>query len=152
MKHFLLWISWIVAIAAAANVQTAVPDSLRLAFDETGRARYTLVIQTGKVSLTGICLLKSTPDIIVGSVVNEFGIKAFDFVYTAKHSKVKLHNVAFFLDKWYIRKVVRSDLKYLFASPRKKSRSMTVSVNANRTLLLQNKRHNMSYQFTPLTP
>jgi hypothetical protein len=146
-----------VAIVAAADAQTALPDaqtapsdSLSLVFDEAGRARYALVIQTRQASLTGICLLKSSADSIIGSVVNEFGVKAFDFVYTAKRRSVKLYNVAFFLDKWYIRKVVRNDLKYLLRSPRKESRSRTLSDDADGTLWLQNKRYKMSYQFKPM--
>jgi hypothetical protein len=46
-----------------------------------------------------------------GSLINEFGIKAFDFV--APQGTCKLQNTISFLDKWYIRKTVESDFAFL---------------------------------------
>ncbi|MDR1005167.1 MAG: hypothetical protein LBL97_09255 [Prevotellaceae bacterium] len=148
MKRCLLWISLLTVAVMPLCAQHL--SSPRLRFDEAGRARYNLVISTPKASLTGICLLRSTNDSIVGSVVNEFGIKAFDFIFTARRQQVKLRNVAFFLDKWYIRRVVRSDLRYLLSARRKASSRKSLSGSADSTLVLTNKRHRMEYTFTPL--
>ena len=69
-------------------------------------------------------------------MINEFGAKAFDFTYT--NGKVKVLNVVAFLDKWYIRRVLRRDLKHILPTlpPDKES---------------YYKRRWISYTFTPMT-
>jgi hypothetical protein len=152
MKRSLLWISLLLSVAFAPSaVRSQIAESPSgVVFDQAGGARYALIIRTRGAELTGICVMKRGEEGIVGSVVNEFGIKAFDFVYTSARGRVKLRNVVSFLDKWYIRKAVQGDLGYLLSSPRKRSRTKTISVDRQQTLRLENKRHKISYQFTPL--
>ena len=71
---------------------------------------YHLLMQVKGQEVTGICVIDSVADGgLVGTVINEFGAKAFDFTYNNK-GKVKVLNVVAFLDKWYIRRVLRRDL------------------------------------------
>lgn len=79
---------------------------------DTGeRSRYTFKIETSKAAVTGIMLLKETSDEIVGSMVNEFGVSAIDFIYDKKKNSLRLLNVISFLNKWYIKKVLKKDLR-----------------------------------------
>ena len=50
-------------------------------------------------AIGGLCILKHDGDKILGSVVNEFGIKAFDFTFFTESQKVRLHHVVEFMDK-----------------------------------------------------
>jgi hypothetical protein len=80
---------------------------------EDQKNSYRVTIKMKDKQLSGICLLKKVGDEWRGSLVSEFGAKAFDFTVTSR--KCKLQNVVSSLDKWYIRKTVVSDLYCLFA-------------------------------------
>ena len=77
--------------------------------------RYTLSIDLPKGGhVSGICLVRMEGDRGVMSVVNEFGVKAFDAVCPGAKGRVKLPYVMAPLDKWYIRRVLAKDLSVLF--------------------------------------
>lgn len=91
----------LLAISLGASAQS---DTLRLSVQLTFR----------KAVVTGLCLMvTSDKHETVGSVINEFGLKAFDFVYNKQRNKLKLENVTPALDKWYIRRVLRHDMQYI---------------------------------------
>ena len=89
--------------------------SATLAFarsEEVGRSfTYESEVSFGKVSFSGICTVEENEGSITGVFVNEFGITAFSFEYNKSAKRVKLLNIIDFLDKWYIRKTLRKDLK-----------------------------------------
>ena len=92
---------YLLAISLGASAQS---DTLRLSLQLTFR----------KAVVTGLCLMvTSDKHETVGSVINEFGLKAFDFVYNKQRNKLKLENVTPALDKWYIRRVLRHDMRYI---------------------------------------
>lgn len=74
--------------------------------------RYQVSIKVKNNTITGMCLLKKAEDGWRGSMVNEFGAKAFDFTVT--ENKATLVNTIAMMDKWYIRKTIAADLYYLF--------------------------------------
>lgn len=91
----------LLGISLGASAQS---DTLRLSVQLTFR----------KAVVTGLCLMvTSDKHETVGSVINEFGLKAFDFVYNKQRNKLKLENVTPALDKWYIRRVLRHDMRYI---------------------------------------
>jgi hypothetical protein len=47
-----------------------------------------------------------------GTLVNEFGVKAFDFIVTPSKCEL-LHTIAM-MNKWYIRRTIAGDLHFLF--------------------------------------
>lgn len=61
--------------------------------------------------ISGICMLQHEGTIIKGCLFNEFGITALSFSYNLEKHKVKLHDVLPMLNKWYIRKVLKKDLR-----------------------------------------
>lgn len=101
--------------------------------------------------LTGICLLKDNGDKIMGSAINEFGIKGFDFVLDKGKGKVKLKNVIKFLNKWYIKRVLRKDLALLLRennTPRQLGkRKLNVEKDG---VCLENSKYHIIYKFKPL--
>ena len=66
-----------------------------------------------KAYISGVCILVRDFTEVKGSVFNEFGISAIDFSYHLKKDKVKIISVMNMIDKWYIRKVLKTDLRTL---------------------------------------
>lgn len=67
---------------------------------------------------TGLCIIsQADDDTTVGTIVNEMGVKAFDFTYAK--GKAKVLNVIAPLNKWYIRKVLRGDMAFFLSNFRK---------------------------------
>ena len=87
--------------------------------------RHRMIIKTPKAELTGIMVSKFMDGEWRGSVVNEFGIKVFDFVIN--NEKCRLKNTVSFLDKWFIRKTIESDINFLFGNNEiQKGKNLTV--------------------------
>lgn len=114
---------------------------------------YNLLMQVRGQEITGICVINTTPENeVVGTVVSEFGVKAFDFTYA--NGKAKVLNVIAMLDKWYIRKVLRKDLAFILENlPQgqdtvKKKRSISFLPNGD--IEMKNERFNIRYTFSPM--
>lgn len=109
-------------------------------------------IARGETAIGGLCLMKRTSEEIRGSVINQFGIRAFDFVYHCSSRKVTLKNLVAFLDKWYIRRTLKGDLSFLFSADvpadgllRVKRRELRVGSDS---VELRNLRRQITYTFT----
>lgn len=100
------------------------------------------------MTITGICLARQTDDGLVGSVVNEFGIHFFDF--TCQNNRVKVSNVFPAMNKWYIRRVLRSDLRLLSADTGLKPGRRQLSIRLPDSLSLKNKKYGITYSFERL--
>lgn len=103
------------------------------------RQRYSVYIEMPQAYISGIGILKNDGEKIVGSLFNEFGVSSIDFVYYPHRGKVKLLSVMKMLDKWYIRKLLRKDLRLLFES-----------MSHGATTYSNDRRH-ITYRFTPMT-
>lgn len=104
MKNCLLFISLLFLLCQPCVAQETG--------DSVVSREYNLLMQVKGQELTSICMMNVSPDgSIVGTVVSEMGMKAFDFTYD--HGKAKVLNVVVFLNKWYIRRVLRKDLAYI---------------------------------------
>ena len=103
-------------------------------FNDNEATRYTVAITFKNASFSGICVVKRIDGIIAGSVVNEFGIRAFDFKMSGNRRRVKLLNAMKPLDKCLIRKAIAHDLKRLF---RAKTTDEYVSVVDGGTIVMQ---------------
>ena len=100
MKNCLLFISLLFLLCQPCVAQETG--------DSVVSREYNLLMQVKGQELTSICMMNVSPDgSIVGTVVSEMGMKAFDFTYD--HGKAKVLNVVAFLNKWYIRRVLRKD-------------------------------------------
>lgn len=95
----------LLALPISVQAQTTFPSA------EGERARYAAYIEMPKAYVSGICVLLQEDGLIKGSLFNEFGITALDFTYNPQRDKIKLHSVMKMMDKWYIRKVLKKDLR-----------------------------------------
>ncbi len=104
LRTSLLWISlllWPAALSAQQLWPTVSAPHVR--------TRATLEMEKGYVS--GLCVMHLSGDTLRGSIFNEFGISAIDFSYLVGRDRVKLHHVMSQLDKWYIRRTLKFDLR-----------------------------------------
>ena len=74
--------------------------------------RYQASIQVRGNHISGMCMLKKSEESWRGTLMNEFGVKAFDFIVTTQ--QCKLLNMISMLNKWYIRQTIADDLHFLF--------------------------------------
>lgn len=112
-----------------------------------GRQQFNVAITARGAEITGICIIKSDETGSRGSIVNEFGVHALDFTLSSDRRKVRLLNVMPAMDRWYIRKVVRGDLRFLFnatENPQTKGQR-TVVVEADGSVNLKNARYKLTY-------
>lgn len=123
------------AFTAGAAAQATYP------FNKGDKVRYAAMIETPKAYLSGICIMyHNEDDELWGSLFNEFGISALDFTYSEKKDKVKLRHVIGVMNKWYIKKVLRRDLREMMRQLRQGHTSYS------------NDRHHLNYRFTPMEP
>ena len=93
-----------------------VPANSRLWTDELRDIEkinsYQVSIRVRGNTITGICRLKKDDEGWRGTLMNEFGVKAFDFIVTPSKCEL-LHTIAM-MNKWYIRRTIAGDLHFLF--------------------------------------
>lgn len=109
-----------------------------LPLGEGDRCRFDATIEMERAYVSGMCVLLREGDVIKGCIFNEFGITALDFTYQPRKGKVKLHSVLPMLDKWYIRRTLRGDLKRVMQA-----------LDAGNTRY-ENQRRHITYLFTPV--
>ncbi len=66
--------------------------------------------------MSGICILLNDSMEVKGSIFNEFGVSAMDFSYLPSKDKVRLHHIIGFMDKRFIRRRLKKDLRELMHS------------------------------------
>ncbi len=98
---------------------------------------YSAYITLPRGYISGMMVLKSEDETVKGCLFNEFGITALDFTYDRRKEKVKLHSVMKMMDRWYIRRVLRHDL-----------REVLKRLEQGDTIY-ENTRYKITYKFTP---
>ena len=91
--------------AEVAVAQTLYPQN------QGDKVRSSAMIEMPKGYVSGICVMYNDGTDVKASIFNEFGISAIDFVYNPQKDKVKLVSVIKMLNKWYIRRLLKSDLR-----------------------------------------
>ena len=158
MRRFLLSISLLlVAFSLDARGASVVAEPVEVtsltdttnapylfSFEGDESTRYTVAITFKNASFSGICVVKNIGTQIAGTIVNEFGIRAFDFTMSRDRRRVRLLNVMKPLDKCLIRKTIARDLKRLFSAT---SVNEYVSVDGDKIIM---RRPNRSYAFSKM--
>ena len=97
---------------------------------------------------------KSSDGIIDGTIINELGIKIFDFTFRKK--KMYILNVISPLNKWYIRKVLKKDFYYILSNientdkiNKREKKRITIQINDGEITAI-NHRYKINYIFTPI--
>lgn len=147
MKAFLWFVSLVLLLPLCCAAQTD---------DNVSQRQYNVGIQARGNNISGIALMEQAADGgIVGTIVNEFGVKVFDFMRTS--GKTKLLNVIAPLNKWYIRRILKKDVGIILSSlydttsPAKiaKGKRIVEQENDGR-LTLTNQRYKIVYTFSPM--
>lgn len=91
-------------------------DGLKI---DTAKITLRVDIQVKDNHFSGLCILKRIDSELKGTVINEFGVKAFAFV--VNDEKCTLLDVNQMLDKKYIKKTIEKDLYFLFEADNKET-------------------------------
>ena len=136
----------LLCLVAIASAQVRIGQSMIAA--DSSRC-YTMQLTFRDTEVRGICLLKELNGGLTGSLMNEFGIKAFDFTY--HKGEVKLAHVMSMMNKWYIRNTLRNDLTCLLAATAsKQTKRYEVRLSNDGSMWLENKRYHITYYFKPI--
>ena len=144
-RVFLIFLSSLLLLGFDAAAQQTGSDN--------SRARYSFGITMPKAYLSGIMITADTDSTVCGSMVNEFGVSAIDFIYDRRKDSVKLVRVIDFLNKWYIRRVLRNDIRrclqelHHMAPASQKGYEVTTDAD---TITITNTGRKISYTFSPL--
>ena len=95
----------------AEEKNAAIPFWTSNLMDSAKKNDFRMLFSTPQANITGIWIVKQVNGEWRGTIINEFGLKVLDFVSSSK--KCKLVNVIKFLDKWYIKKVIASDIQFI---------------------------------------
>lgn len=150
MKAFLLFLSSLIILLCPLTASARNNDSARTV---AKLPAYTFRIENPKGCVSGILLATESDREIKGSMVNEFGVSAINFIYNKEKRKIKLVNVIDFLNKWYIRMVLKKDLKLcmdiLYGTPDKVGKHHEIIRDGDNVSVINNK-HKLTYLFTVL--
>lgn len=108
-------------------------------FSLSATNRYAVQIDFQKAYISGVCIMHQEDDIVSASIMNEFGVSALAYRYDRKSGKVKILNIIKQLDKWYIRRVLKKDL-----------RAIMKLMPTDDNLKYSNQKYHIIYNFTPL--
>lgn len=102
------------------------------------KMKFSATIEMPKGYVSGICVLMAEDGVIKGSMFNEFGISAMDFIYQPGKDRVKLVSVMDMLDKWYIKRILKRDMAHVV-------RNLMEGISVYR-----NDKYKINYKFTVL--
>ena len=119
--------------------------------DSLNMVEYQFSMQARGNELTGICIVSEMEKgVSVGTIVNEFGVKALDF--SIEKGKVRVFNVIKPLDRWYIRKVLRKDFSFIFQHIKSGKdliiKKRKLSFQSNGDMIMDNERYKIRYTFS----
>ena len=100
-------LTFLTAHFSTVNAQVCFPST------QGEKAKYSAYIDMPQGYVSGVCVLFNEGTVIRGSLFNEFGITALSFSYDIKKEKIKLYSVVKLMDKWYIKRILKKDLKQL---------------------------------------
>lgn len=125
-------LTFLTAHFSTVNAQVCFPSV------QGEKAKYSAYIDMPQGYVSGVCVLFNEGTVIQGSLFNEFGITALNFSYDIKKEKIKLYSVVKLMDKWYIKKILKKDLKQLMKCLQKGES------------VYQNEKYHITYSFSTL--
>jgi len=146
MRNSLLISSFcLLLFVSCSSTKSSAGYSAQTLFDTNNVSKYRVIIKTEQAEISGIMLVKFVDNEWRGSLINEFGVKAFDFV--ASQGKCKLKNTISFLNKWYIRKTVEDDFAFLLWNAEKQVKGKSLEQLSDGKFVLKNEKRNIEYLF-----
>jgi hypothetical protein len=139
-------ISLCLLAASCLPAREAATVAAPAVFDGGRVVVYRVTVRARQATMTGLMMVKRVGEEWRGSLVNEFGVKAFDFVATGRGCR--LRNTIAFLDKWYIRRPLASDLAFLCGTGA--GRGKCLERDSSGGFVLRNTRRGIVYSFLPV--
>ena len=119
-------------VAKQAEAQGLLPEN------GGDRVRLSANIEMNGGYISGVCAMLKDDGLIKCSLFNEFGISVLDFIYYTDKDKVKIVGAAAFINKWYIKRTLKKDLRHIIHAM-KEGRASYINI-----------KRNIHYEFTPL--
>lgn len=143
MRHTL--IALLFAIASSSMAQGL------FTYAADGSCRLHVNMQFRGNDVSSLCFIQDNGDQIVGSIVNEFGVKAFDFTYSPTKRKAKVVNVMKLLNRRMLRKALNHDFAFILAPEiTPNTRSCQRERFDDGTVQMINSKYKLTYTFIPL--
>lgn len=105
----------------------------------SANSRYSVQMDIHKAYISGVCIMHEEEERITASIMNEFGVSALTYQYNKQSGKVKILSILKKMDKWYIKRVLKKDLKMVMKE-----------MPLKEPLTYKNQKYKIIYQFTPL--
>ena len=147
MRRYLALVS-VMCITLCSMAQSHV-----LQVPDTGRLELRTSINVHDNQLSGITIIKQVDGCVKGIMMNEFGIKVLAFELSRNRNKIKLTDVVALMNHWWIKRIVKSDIKYLFNVTTDQigiEKNRRKVITANGVITLENSRHDITYTFGPM--
>lgn len=109
-----------------------------LPMDSTRRAVYSMQIEYKHLQLGGMGVFIEEDGEVKSSLINEFGVSLMDFTYNPEKDKLKLQYVLQAMNKWYLKRVLKKDLKKVLRAMR------------DGDSIYYNDKQKLKYSFTPV--
>ena len=135
MRRFIVLIS-VIMLSSAIWTAIAQPDDVFK--NEGDKAKFSVMIEFEKAYISGIGIMARQNDKIVCSVFNEFGVSVLSFAYDLRKGKTKLLGTIGFINKWYIKRVLKQDISKMMANIEPLG------------VTYRNEKRKITYSFTPL--
>ena len=147
----LLYLSYSIPCFGNKKVECALSEK-----DSVISKEYSLITQIRGQEITGICLINiSLGTGVVGTVINEMGVKAFDFSYS--NGKVNIFNIVNPLNKWYIRKILKKDFWFILSNLDETGyfkdavwKNRTLVQTSDNKIVVDDNRYKITYTFIPM--
>lgn len=123
-----------VATASQAKASSAPLDWVVADSATTWSAQITMP----RGSLSGLCVVRVERDSLIGAMINEFGVQAFDFHYERVSQKLRLQHLIPPLNRFFLRRIIKRDV-----------RTFAPYFATGRAFVHEN-RHGIHYEFSPL--
>ena len=149
MHRFLIFLSsLLIFLGMNAQDMSKNDDEINSPID-----RYYFELTTSKANLSGVMILRIDEKEIKGSLINEFGLSALSFIFDKEKNKIKLKDIVKFLNKWYIKTVLKKDLmiclSQLYDIPCKIGKRYKIE-KENGSITINNTKYHIIYSFSSL--
>lgn len=121
---------------------TAFDSSAQTVGDIEQSRRYSVQIDFERAGISGVCIMREQEEDVLGAIVNEFGVLALNFSYDSRRGKAKIIDLIPQLNKWYIRQVLRNDLRRMVP--------VLMAQPSTENYEYINQRRKIKYLFTPI--
>lgn len=149
MKRLLLSISLLFIVISIFSQELA-DTACRFIFADGQTSKYSLQIESKHINISSICLMQKKDGQIKGCLVNEFGIKAFDFVYNFDNGKFEMLNIISMLDRGIIKRNISADFKSMLSAEGSFEHKRDLFYKSGSELIFLNKRSKTKYIFAQI--